>query len=317
MAAKKATATADRDEMVSEIHDTIDRIKTLMGEGKPEAAGELSAEAEIMITRLSGSGSVALRQSLRDQVRGALDTKSDDTSAEVEVSKPAMPENISDIEGLEDLVNIGATKVRQVTENKIKGGRAIAEILLDIRRRIILADGMPDLSAKSHVAKKASAEIYDRVTASLPAAGESDLADSIRDEITSVKRSAQTAMVDVRVEYALALDSTDDEEELAPFAGIIAEGEKPSEAIARHYGFPLKTRREIEQERRDAKKAIEASAEEEVEEVAGTDTTPAETQLEDLTDEDIKAMTPAVRETMRTTVSAKIEALTKLLERLA
>lgn len=315
-----AKATADRDEMVSEIHNAIDRIKALIGEGNPEAAGELSAEAEVMITKLSGSGSVALRKSLRDQVREALETRApneDESSASTEVAVSKGPETIREVEGLAELIEHGAERVRAVTENKIRGGREIAEVLMDIRRRITLPDGTPDLMGDSNAAKKASSAIYTRVTSKLPKEGTDDFSDNIREEIKSIKRGAQTAMADVRVEFALALDTTEDPEMLEPFKAILMEGVRPSVAVAAHYDFELKFRREIERERREAK-ALEAKrAESGSEDGEDQGEGPAVTPLESMSDDEIAGLSDNAKAQAREQIEAKITALTNLLAKLA
>jgi ferritin-like metal-binding protein YciE len=243
-------ATDINADVFAEIESSIERIKTLIAEGNTEGATELEAEVETMISGLKkGQQIVAKRKAYRDALSAAMKPA---PSTEIERHNP---ETIDEVEGLDEIINMGAKAVRDVTENNIKGGRAVAEILLDARRRIILADGMPDLKAQSQAAKDASQAMYDRVTASLPEVGKSELADSIRKEIKSIKRSVQSAMVDVRVEYLRALDSSDPKE-LEPFGAAITGKGKPSEEIAKHYGIKLQTRAEIENERRQ--KALQA-----------------------------------------------------------
>lgn len=257
-------ATDVNADLYTEIDNAIARIKTLVSEGNTDGAAELAQEAETMISAIKGKGAVNVRKEYREGVAAALKVE---PSREI-VAR--MPETIAEVDGLDELVNIGAERVRTVTEGKIKGGREIAQIQLDIRRRIILPDGTPDLNARSHAAKMASSEIYDRVTANLPAEGEDELADAIRTEIKSVQRAAQNAMQDVRTEYIRALDHSDPEE-LAHFKGIfdVAEvsngktgaGDAISEVVAKHYGIKLQTRAEVEAERRAARAELIAKRE--------------------------------------------------------
>lgn len=243
-------ATDVNADLYAEIESGIERIAALTAEGNQEGADELSTEISAMVDSIKGAGSVGKRKAYRDQLKAAAKP-----SAEVAVKAPATaPAEVTEAEGVDELVKLGAQRVHDVTVSKIKGGYEIAEILFDIRRRIILPDGTPDLNAKSQKAKDRSSEIYDLVIAGLPAEGQNEEADNVRAEISSIKRSAQDAMVDVKVKHALALD-TSDPKELEPYAAVLAKAGnvKTSEALSAHYGFKLKTRRELEADRRAAK----------------------------------------------------------------
>jgi DNA repair exonuclease SbcCD ATPase subunit len=100
------------------------------------------------------------------------------------------------------------------------------------------------------------------VTEGLPAEGTDEAADVIRAGVDSVKKSAQNAMVDVRVEYLRALDHSP--EEAKRFSKLLdaakeVDGKKPSasEVVAKHFGITLQTRAEIAKANREKKALVE------------------------------------------------------------
>jgi hypothetical protein len=296
-------------DLFAEIESGIERIAALTSEGNTEGAEELSTEISEMIDSIKGTGSVAKRKGYRDQLKSAKDA-APAPSTEVELK---MPQTIAEVEGLEELVSLGAERVREVTESKLKGGRAIAEILFDMRRRIILPDGLPDLKGRSHAAKTASSEVYDRVTSALPAEGTDEFADGIRDEITSIKRSAQDAMVDVRVEYIRALDHSGPEE-LEAFAAAVKPNVQPSEAVAQYYGIKLQTRRELQAERRAT--AELTTGEGDIRKVAASIKRAVKT-TESVDPSAVSTLDEKERSALKSDIKAQIVALNALLAQLA
>lgn len=307
-------ATDVNADLYAEIDGGIERIAVLTAEGNADGAAELANEVEGMISAIKGRSAAVVqrKKDYRAQLTSAQNPElaAKDATAEVAVK---MPETIAEVEGLDELVNLGAERVREVTEHNYRGGRAIAEILLDIRRRIILPDGTPDLNARSHAAKQASAEIYDRVTSKLPAEGESEEADGIRDSITSIKRSAQSAMTDVRVEYLRALDNSDPQE-LELFAAAIKGNGKPSEEIAAHYGIKLMNRAELEAERRKAKELT--SGDGDVRKVAASIKRAVKT-VESVDPSAVSELSDKEREALKADIKAQLAALTAMLAQLA
>jgi len=258
MAAKAKAPEVDQADLRDEIEGGIERVQSLAEADNTDGAAELATEVEGLISQVRAENTgktTALRKKLRDRLRKAGQAQSEPKAAEVERAPKAEVVETGD---MEQLIAMGADRVREVTVGKLKGSRQIAEILLDIRRRIILPDGLPDLKGVSQRARDRGAEVYGRVLSDLPAEGEDDTADGIRAEINSIKKSAWNALGDLRVEYVRSLD-TSDAEELKPFASIL-EGQdgSPAELIAAHYDLDLRTRREIERDRRQAKAALEA-----------------------------------------------------------
>jgi hypothetical protein len=302
-------ATDINADVFAEIESGIERIKVLVAEGNSEAAEELKTEVETMISGLKkGQQIVAKRKAFRDALTAAM-KPADTPSGALEVRASAEPAHVLVGENVPELVKQGAERVREVTIGKIKGGRAIAEIIFQIRRNIFLPDGTPDWNARSQEAKDRASEVYDAVTASLPAEGESDEADAIREEIGSIKRSAQTAMGDVKVDFARALDNSEPAE-LEPYASILKDGMKPSEAIAAHYDFPLKYRREIEAERRAAKAELPAGT---ASEVLHKSLVKGKKDRKDIDRAELRALDTEAKRKLREEIEAEVARLSILL----
>jgi hypothetical protein len=246
-----ATGTKAAEDVINDVVDQVgalcDRIITLRVAGNTEGSEELAREAETIISEnLKGNrqGFVAARKTCRTGVTRAMETVPAVSSVEIiERSEP---------DWLTELVNQGNDKVRLIVETNVRGERSLAELMVDMRRRILNKDGLPDLKADSNLAKVASAQIYSNVAETLTEA-DTDLKDAIEKLQTRVR----TAVKDVRVEYIRSLD-VEGNEDAALFAKVErAEGQPLSEAVAKHYNVKLMTRAEIEAERRAAK-AIEA-----------------------------------------------------------
>lgn len=239
----------DTDAIASEVYALRDRIVTLRIEGDFEASDELKQESETIISSgLKGRKAdvVSLRKTLREAISDAMSTMPT-TAAEIE------PATVESLPWLDALVHKGADTVRMVAETKVRGGRQLAQIMLDMRRRIQDKDGNPDLKGTSHLAKIASSQVYSAVTDTL---AETDT--ELRTAIDKLQNETRLAMADARVAYVRALDSADNED-IALYNMIPrAEGQSLSEAVAEHYNFRLATRAEIEAERRE-RKALKAA----------------------------------------------------------
>jgi hypothetical protein len=119
----------------------------------------------------------------------------------------------------------------------------------------------PDVMGNSKKYKNAAAEATRRVLAPLEG-DSSEFAEDIRAQVKRLSSNVQNHFVDLRVEFARALDNSSDSER-EPFAAILAENPelRPSVAIARHYDFALATRAELAKAKREEAKAIEAKKE--------------------------------------------------------
>lgn len=247
------------EELKNEIEYAIERVKVLAAEGNTEGVESVASETETMISGIKGTGSVAMRKQYRDMLGEARDTKP--TPKQGEIVKAATPEvEVASVPWLVELVNKGSDQVRMIAETKVRGGRAVAAVLLDIRRRITGADGLPDLKGATHLAKTASSQVYNQILSQLDE-NETDL----REEIAKIQREVRNVMTDVRVEYIRSLnqEGEDSEAERALFVSVERKPDESfADAVARHYGIRLMTRAEIAAADRAAKAALEAGGDE-------------------------------------------------------
>jgi hypothetical protein len=256
-----AGMTKAQTEAAAQVDAAAERITALMKAGNVEGAQEVEREAEAIISKIGGAGKVAVMIALRGQVRSAMNTP----KANVAVAVRDVV-NVAEVDWLNDLVQQGADTVKLMTETNLKGGHALANTQLAIRRRILLEDGTPDLQATTVAAKLAAQEIYKRVIDGLP-----EDSDAVR-AVKRIRREVNNSMPDMRVRYALSLDTppaedASDEEkamwqaEVSLYAAVErADGQPLSEAIAAHYGFELKTRSQKTMEAK-TRKELEAKAE--------------------------------------------------------
>jgi hypothetical protein len=237
-------------DVVEQVGALCDRIITLRVEGNTDGAAELGREAETIISEnLKGNrkGFVAARKTCRTGVARALETEPavEQTSTEVEVMQPRP-------EWMTKLMDMGSDRIRAMAETKVRGGAAVAELILDMRRRVQDKDGFPDIMGKSHEAKSAASEMYDKVREDL--AGDPELAAAVDKVQSDVRR----ALKDIRVAYAKRLDDEGNPDRELFAAVPREEGQPLSEAVAKHYGFRLLTLAELEAERR-ANKELESA----------------------------------------------------------
>jgi hypothetical protein len=271
------TPTDVTEDAASNVYALRDRIITLLVEGNTDGAAELSQEAETIISGIKGRAAAvtSLKRTLRAAIAEANKTKpkvveapAEDVSLSAEVMLARAAE-VAKVEAeIDKAVNLGAEEIKGFIDQRFNGARRIAALLFDMRLRFIhLENGTPDIMGSSKRAKDASSEMFNRVTAGLPAKGTDEVADSMRSEVKKLAKNVQNEMIDLRVAYARSLDGTTDEAkaERELYAGIIdADSDKPvSEQFAEHYGFKLQTKAELAKARRDEAKAKadEAAAE--------------------------------------------------------
>jgi hypothetical protein len=298
MAAKTTETAAQKNTRIrEEIAGAFERLRSLAEADNADGVKELSAETDGLIAQLPAKERNALRQEMKAAGQAA---PKEAPAASTELATAAVgAEIVVPTREVDALVAKGSEMVRDLAASKFKGGREIANIIFDIRTRIT-KDGVPDLNADLDASKKKSAEVYDSVTENLPEEGTDANADGVRAEIASIRKSAQNAMNDVRVEYIRALDHSP--EEAAKFAKLTeAKADaKPSEVVAAYFDVTLLTRAEIAKAAREAKKALEAAQTKLTEASAAVSLTEAETAAkveagEMTADEATEALT-AVRE---------------------
>ncbi|MFI9206183.1 hypothetical protein [Streptomyces sp. NPDC053048] len=269
--AVKSMSKADQEKATEEIRASIERLPVLIGEGKDDAVKELHAEIKTATNKITGTGAAALKAAIRAEVEkvakeAAEKAKTDKAaSKEVAVSKETTLEaSLADKE-ISGLVAKGQERVRQLAVSKFKGGHEIAEIILDIRTRVLNKNGHPDLNADSDAAKKNTARVFDDLLEGLPEEGEDEAADAIRAEIGSIKKSYRNAIKDVRANYLKSLDHSPEEAKKYEYALEAHPDLKPSEAVAQFHGYELRTRAEIAKADRERKALEKKKVEEAVE----------------------------------------------------
>jgi hypothetical protein len=260
MATTKTTANDETNaKLREEIEANIERMASLVEAENVDGAQELKKETDTLVAKLPARE----RNPLRQKMTAAVTVQEVPTPAVPAPSTEVatLPKDFTEIAGVNPLVDQAAAKVREAAATAYGAGKEIARMLLDIRLNIP-KDGVPDLQADLDQSKKASTAVYTRVTEGLPAEGTDEAADVIRAGVDSVKKSAQNAMVDVRVEYLRALDHSP--EEAKRFSKLIdaakeVDGKKPSasEVVAKHFGITLQTRAEIAKANREKKALVE------------------------------------------------------------
>lgn len=264
MAEKSTTTEAPTTErLVEEIDANIERAASLAEAENVDALTELDKETETLISKLSGTGSIKLKKEKRNAFKAAA------TVQEKPKAKKAEPKaevatletkDYTDVEGVSELVTMGAEKVTDGVTAHIKTSslaKDIASVLLDIRRRVHNKEGNPDITARTDAAKKAASAIYVAAGESL---GKGDLdAFDVEESVKKLRRAVQHQMSDVQAQYLRELDNSP--EEAALFTKVLED--KPedvpvSQWVANAYDLKLKGQGELARERYHEKKALEA-----------------------------------------------------------
>ncbi|WP_369189084.1 hypothetical protein [Streptomyces sp. R08] len=272
MAAKTTMDKAAQDKAAEQIRADIERLPSLIAEGKDDSAKELTEAISKAIPTITGTGAAAIKAKLRAEAtkaeKDAKKAKADKDKADKPASKEVEVKGTQDFmkaEGVPDRITAAAEKVKEVAAQKFARGKEVAEAIFDIRTHILDKDEDPDLTARSDQAKKAATKVYDTVLEGLPEEGTNETADIIREAIGDIKKDVRNAMTDVVVGYVRALDQDTPEtlEERKRFTKALEAhpGLKPSEAIIKYYeeagkALPTQTRAEIAKATRE-KKAIE------------------------------------------------------------
>ncbi|MFE9256516.1 hypothetical protein [Streptomyces sp. NPDC006879] len=264
--AAKTMDKAAQEKKAEEIRADIERLPSLIAEGKDDSAKELMESIGKAIPSITGTGAAAIKAKLRaeaekaekDATKAKADKEKADkpASKEVAVSKETTLEATLKDTVIQDLVKKGQEQVKTLAVSKFKGGHQIAEIILDIRTQILNKNGHPDLNAETDAAKKNTTKVFDGLLEGLPEEGEDEAADAIRAEVDSIKKSYRNAIKDVRALYLRSLDNSPEEAKKYAYALEAHPDKKPSEAVAEFHGYELRTRAEIAKADRE-RKALE------------------------------------------------------------
>ncbi|MFI8830559.1 hypothetical protein ACIGPN_05975 [Streptomyces afghaniensis] len=261
----EAKTETNHAEIVDQIEANIERATSLVEAENIDGLKELEKETETLISSLPSRGRLdiegrdaitfaALKKDMRAAWRGAAQAKpKPEPKAEVAHREAAPVKEYTDFEGVPELVNMGAEKVAEGVRLHIKTSttaKEIAEVILDMWRRIPNKDGFPDITGTSDPAKKASSALYKAAGEALQGEDEFDVERAVK----ALIRSVQTQRTDVRAKYLRSLDedSPEAEEERQHFAKLLEskpEGTPVSEFIANHYGVSLKGELEKARER--------------------------------------------------------------------
>ncbi|MFE0699403.1 hypothetical protein [Streptomyces sp. NPDC058872] len=266
MAAKTTMDKAAQEKAAEEIRADIERLPSLIAEGKDDSAKELTEEIGKAIPKITGTGAAAIKAKLRAELekaeKDAKKAKADKDKADKAASKEVVVSKETSLEAtlkdavIQDLVKKGQEQVKTLAVSKFKGGHQIAEIILDIRTQILNKNGHPDLNAETDAAKKNTTKVFDGLLEGLPEEGEDEAADAIRAEVDSIKKSYRNAIKDVRALYLRSLDNSPEEAKKYAYALEAHPDKKPSEAVAEFHGYELRTRAEIAKADRE-RKALE------------------------------------------------------------
>lgn len=274
---------------MQQIEANIERARSLAEAENAEGLAELNKETETLVSSLPQRGKnpngdtwagykAAMRQQFREaaQAQPKPDAPKGKAVATKTEAAPDVTTDYTLTEGIKDIVDAGAAKVREGVQLHVKGAqtaREIATMLLDTRRRIVTKDGLPDLKCTTQAARNASSDMYGAAEAVL--AEESGDADHAKDLVKKLSQAVRNQMSDVLVGYIRELDTESGKEEFETHYAKVREAHPeltPSEAVFKFYGINPISRRELAAQRAAAKSAkiaeLEAKAKEGDEEAA-------------------------------------------------
>jgi hypothetical protein len=259
----EATPDADPTAVtIQQIVANIERAGSLAEAENAEGLAELEKETESLISSLPQRGRMQLagedkprtwaeikkifRGYFRDAAKAA--PKADESApkgkavaTKAEPAAPTVQTDYSLTEGVSDLVNAGAGAVEEGVRLHVKGSqtaRQIAEMALDIQRRIVTADGVPDLRSITQATRDARSDIYRKAETILAAEGDKDHAKSL---VAKIRTSVNNVFSDVLVGYIRSLDTEAGREEFQQHYGKVAAAHpelSPAEAIFTFYNIP-------------------------------------------------------------------------------
>jgi hypothetical protein len=243
MAAK--TLDEVNEETRDEIRANIERVRSLAEAENEDGAKDLHKETTALIKRLPADERPALTKALKAagqaQPKAAEVVKAESPASLETQDYKANPEIVA-------LVELGTKKIvagvqQQMTARET--ARQVAELTLDMWRRITTKNGVPDLKGDTDQAKQAAKDMYSAVGPQL----EGDEYD-VEQAVNKLVRSVQDHRSDVRAVYLRGLDDAPEERE--KFQSIL--GDKPDDVpvskwVADYYKLSLVGQIEANRER--------------------------------------------------------------------
>ena len=256
MASRVDVKTPEGRKVIEQITSNLDRLQSLAIAGKREQFNDLADETEEAINNLSGRGSVGKRGDLMEVLRARRTTLEEvlATPKQVKTGRATKATvSYQSVEDADDIIEEGARRVVEGVLTQVKASQIAMDIAMTMVRasaRVLNAQGEPDLRSSTEAMRDLHAAMYRRAGDLFRQSG-GEMTTETTTALQRLQRAVQNRKPDARVAYLRSLES--DPKEAARFKDIPNPDNKPlAEAIADHYGFPLKTRAEIARERRAA-----------------------------------------------------------------
>lgn len=237
--------TTNESDVVQEIRDGIERLNSLLEAENDQGAEELATDLEAQISALKGPGSVKLKKALRGEISALRTgvTERKQQESESTVATLETQDYRSEIDGAETLIEDAASRISDAVQTSIKVSELageIAEAKLRIGARIKDKNGNPDIYFRTHAAKEAARDMFQR--AGEIAGVENNL--ESQDALKRIIKSVQNKQGDARTRYVRALD--DSPEEAALFAKALEAhpDASPSDAVFEFHNVDRETRME-------------------------------------------------------------------------
>lgn len=258
---------------VEQAQDNIERAVSLAEAENTEGLAELAKEHEALISSMPSRGKIpsgdmtwaGFKQASRDDFRKAAQAQpKPEPKASKAVSKApkaeAAPADYAKFEGVKDRVNAAVSLITDGVKLHVKTAqtaRQAAEMFLDAQRRIITADGVPDLKTTSPEAIQARKDMYEGARKILAAeSGDADHAEAL---VKKFRTSVQNQMSDVVVGYVRSLsESESGREEFETHYAKVKEAHPdldPADAVFTFYDIPRMSKRELSAANQAAKNA--------------------------------------------------------------
>lgn len=236
----------------SDAQDLIDRVRTLRLAGDEEGAAALVPDAEAAVKACAPRDRKALA--------AALVVASETAPVDEEEKSPGSDLAITsyhDVEGVDEVVETGAEKVRQAVDTGMTAvdlSRQIAALLLTARLKMRNKAGLPDVISSSKYTKNIAADMYKK-------AREGIAPDDVHRWAThgSLEKAVRNRMSDVVVDLLRSLDAEPERfpKEALDQARARFPKLSPTEAVYALYeeeGFALPRKGRTELAREDARK---------------------------------------------------------------
>lgn len=219
-------------EIISQVEILTQKIRERALQGDADAADQLREEAEALIRRLGGKGSVDKRTELQTRIEAAIATPANALAV------------VKDFDRLRDEGASAVVESIRLAGRLSEHTRRLAEILLEIRQQIPRDDGLPDLTGSRRASKEAAAAIYREAAERAAEQGLLRDEDEARQLVGMVARSTQNQMTrHVLPRYIASLNR--DETEARKYEPVLRDGEPPSQAVLDAYGLQGQTRKRV------------------------------------------------------------------------